>query len=183
MSVFQFDNLQQYSDVLRLHDGRPVTLRFVEPDDALALQNYFRGLSQRSRHSRFLGTLSELPGPLLDEFIHPGQGDRFSVIAVMLIDGFETIVGEARYGFEADTGRFEFGLSIDDRWQGQGIGAALVSGLAVPCGGLRVILLDNLAGFVAVTHQYLRCGVAGICPGQQGRVNAGILDVQSLCKP
>jgi GNAT superfamily N-acetyltransferase len=129
MSVFQFDNLQQYSDVLRLHDGRPVTLRFVEPDDALALQNYFRGLSQRSRHSRFLGTLSELPGPLLDEFIHPGQGDRFSVIATMTIGGFEAVVGEARYAFDADRESFEFGLSIDDRWQGQGIGSALLKNL------------------------------------------------------
>jgi GNAT superfamily N-acetyltransferase len=48
---------------------------------------------------------------------------------VMMIDGIETIVGEARYGFEADTARFEFGLSIDDRWQGQGIGSALLRNL------------------------------------------------------
>jgi GNAT superfamily N-acetyltransferase len=47
----------------------------------------------------------------------------------MTIDGHETIVGEARYGFEADTARFEFGLSIDDRWQGQGIGSALLRNL------------------------------------------------------
>ena len=47
----------------------------------------------------------------------------------MTIDGFETIVGEARYGFEADTASFEFGLSIDDRWQGQGIGSALLGNL------------------------------------------------------
>jgi len=47
----------------------------------------------------------------------------------MPIDGIETIVGEARYGFEADSARFEFGLSIDDRWQGQGIGSALLRNL------------------------------------------------------
>jgi GNAT superfamily N-acetyltransferase len=46
-----------------------------------------------------------------------------------MIDGIETIVGEARYGFESDTGSFEFGLSIDDRWQGQGIGSALLRNL------------------------------------------------------
>jgi GNAT superfamily N-acetyltransferase len=50
-------------------------------------------------------------------------------MAVMVIDGVETIVGEARYGFEADTASFEFGVSVDDRWQGQGIGSALLRNL------------------------------------------------------
>ncbi len=75
---------------------------------------------------RLNGAMSELPQTLLDHFIHVGEADRFSVVAVMLLDGIETIVGEARYAFDTDTGSFEFGLSIDDRWQGQGIGSALL---------------------------------------------------------
>jgi RimJ/RimL family protein N-acetyltransferase len=73
--------------------------------------------------------MSELPPTELDHFIHAGERDRFSVIAVMTIDGDETIVGEARYGFQADTASFEFGVSIDDRWQGHGIGTALLRNL------------------------------------------------------
>ena len=46
-----------------------------------------------------------------------------------MIEGPETIVGEARYAFDADTESFEFGLSIDDRWQGQGVGSALLNNL------------------------------------------------------
>jgi RimJ/RimL family protein N-acetyltransferase len=129
MFVFHFDNLEQYSDVLRLHDGRSVTLRFVEPDDAPALQNYFRSLSQRSRHSRFLGAMSELPATLLGEFIHAGEGDRYSAIATTDVDGVERIIGEVRYAFDADSSSVEFGMSIDDRWQGQGIGSALLKNL------------------------------------------------------
>ena len=45
----------------------------------------------------------------------------------MLVDGHEIIVGEARYAFE--DGSIEFGLSIDDRWQGHGIGKALLKNL------------------------------------------------------
>src|SRR6202034_94747 len=90
---------------------------------------YFRSLTVRSRYNRFLGAMSELPKAQLDHFIHAGEDDRFSVIAVMSIDGFETIVGEARYGFEADTASFEFGISVDDRWQGHGIGSALLGNL------------------------------------------------------
>jgi GNAT superfamily N-acetyltransferase len=127
MIVLRLNDLRQHSDILRLRSGKSLTVRFVEPRDAHGLQDYFRSLSVRSRYNRFLGAMSELPQAELDHFIHVGESDRFSVIAVMMIDGVETIVGEARYGLEADN--FEFGLSIDDRWQGHGIGSALLNNL------------------------------------------------------
>ena len=129
MTALRLDDLRQHSDILRLRTGKPVTVRFVEPRDAEALQAYFRSLSTRSRYNRFLGAISELPATQLDQFIHVGEADRFSVVAVMSIDGTETIVGEARYAFDADTDSFEFGLSVDDRWQGHGVGAALLRNL------------------------------------------------------
>ena len=129
MIALRFDDLRQHSDTLRLRSGKPLTVRFVEPRDADALQGYFRSLSVRSRYNRFLGAMSELPQTELDHFIHVGEADRFSVVAVMTIDGAESIVGEARYAFDAGTSRLEFGLSVDDRWQGHGIGAALLKNL------------------------------------------------------
>jgi GNAT superfamily N-acetyltransferase len=129
MTTFRLDDLKQYSDVLRARGGNPVTVRFVEPRDAEELQNYFRSLSTRSRYNRFLGGISELPRSVLDDFIHVGEHDQFSVVATMPVDGFETIVGEARYAFHAGSESIEFGLSIDDRWQGQGIGKALLRNL------------------------------------------------------
>ena len=127
MTTLRFDDLRQYSDVLRSRSGSPVTVRFAEPRDAEELQEYFRSLSTRSRYNRFLGARSELSRIELDHFVHVGEADSFSVVATMMIDGFETIVGEARYAFA--TGSFEFGLSIDDRWQGHGIGSALLKNL------------------------------------------------------
>ncbi|MFL6791467.1 MAG: GNAT family N-acetyltransferase [Bradyrhizobium sp.] len=129
MTTLRLDDLKQYSDVLRSRSGEAVTVRFVEPRDAEELQAYFRSLSTRSRYNRFLGAASELPKTELDRFIHVGEADAFSVVAAMTIDGFETFVGEARYAFHADTASLEFGLSIDDRWQGQGIGKALLKNL------------------------------------------------------
>ena len=129
MTALRLDDLRQHSDILRLRTGQSLTVRFVEPGDADALQAYFRSLSVRSRYNRFLGAMSELPPVELDHFIHAGEGDRFSVIATVTIHGFETIVGEARYAFDARNESFEFGLSVDDRWQGHGIGAALLGNL------------------------------------------------------
>jgi len=139
MTTMRFDDLRQYSDMLRARSGEALTVRFVEPRDAEALQNYFRSLTTRSRYNRFLGATRELPPSVLEDFIHIGEADRFSVIATMLVDGHEIIVGEARYAFE--DGSIEFGLSIDDRWQGHGIGKALLKNLecrAASFGAIRL---------------------------------------------
>jgi GNAT superfamily N-acetyltransferase len=129
MIALRLNELRQHSDILRLRGGGSLTVRFVEPRDAVGLQAYFRALSVRSRYNRFLGAMSELSHTELDHFIHVGEGDRFSVVATMLVEGIETVVGEARYAFDPETASFEFGLSIDDRWQGQGIGSALLKNL------------------------------------------------------
>ncbi len=166
MTALRLDDLRQHTDILRLRSGKALALRFVEPDDAEALQGYFRSLSVGSRYNRFLGAMSELPQSELAHFIHVGERDRFSVIAVMVIDGVETIIGEARYGFEADTASFEFGVSIDDRWQGLGIGSALLRNLecrAAAFGAGRVfgdtlrsnnvmISLARKSGFAFIRH-------------------------------
>ena len=129
MLKLRFDDLGQYSDTLRSKQGEAITLRFVEPRDGEELQNYFRSLSTRSRYNRFLGAMSELPKPVLDRFTHVSEAAGFTVVATMMIDGFETIVGESRYVFHPEAESFEFGISIDDRWQGHGIGTALLKNL------------------------------------------------------
>ena len=129
MSSLRLGDLKQYSDTLRTRHGEALNLRFVEPGDTEELQHYVRSLSTRSRYNRFFGALSELPKALLHDFTHVGEQERFSVIATMIVDGFEAIVGEARYAFHAETSRVEFGMSVDDRWQGHGIGTALLKNL------------------------------------------------------
>jgi GNAT superfamily N-acetyltransferase len=129
MTALRLDDLRQHSDVLRSKTGAAITVRFVEPRDADGIQSYFGGLSSRSRYNRFFGAMSQLPPALLDRFIHVGEADQFSVVATMLVDGHEAIVGEARYAYDFEASSFEFGLSIDDRWQGHGIGRALLKNL------------------------------------------------------
>ena len=129
MIAIDLDDLRQYQDLLRTRTGVVVSVRFAEPEDAAALQGYFRSLSVRSRYNRLMGAASELPQSQLQKFIHVGEGGSYSVIATVKVDGAETIIGEARYAFDPDSAAFEFGLSVDDRWQRQGIGAALMSNL------------------------------------------------------
>jgi RimJ/RimL family protein N-acetyltransferase len=151
-----------HTDRLRLRDGRTLTVRFVDVDEGEALQSYFRKLSMQSRHSRFLGAMSELSASELGHFIHIGENDRFSVIAVMMIDGRETIVGEARYGFDSATASFEFGISIDDRWQRQGIASALLGNLECRAAalGARCMFGDTLRSNEAMIALARKSGFA-----------------------
>jgi GNAT superfamily N-acetyltransferase len=160
MGPLDVNELQQYSDVLRSRSGDLVTVRFVEPRDAEALQNYFRSLSARSRYNRLMGAASELPQIQLEKFVHAGEGGSFSVVATMRLGGADTIVGEARYAFHPDTASFEFGLSVDDRWQGQGIGAALLANLECRAAafGAERLFGDTLRSNDAMLHLARKSG-------------------------
>jgi GNAT superfamily N-acetyltransferase len=166
MAALRLEDLKQYSDTLRTRDGAVVNVRFVEPRDTDELQHYFRSLSTRSRYNRFFGAISELPNGLLRDFLLIGERERFTVVATMMVDGFETIVAEARYALHAESATLEFGLSVHDRWQGRGIATALMKNLecrAAALGAVRIfgetlrsnetmISLARKSGFAFVNH-------------------------------
>jgi len=139
-------NPEQYSDVVRTYRGEAVTLRFATLADADQLQAYVRSLSTSSRYRRFLGAMSELPKTLLDDFIRVGPDNRLTVISTMNVGGFEAIVGEDRYAFHPEKGKLEFGLSVQDRWKGHGIGPALLTNLVCRAAvlGSHTMLGDTL---------------------------------------
>lgn len=166
MSTLRLDDLKQHGDALRTRQGEALNLRFVEPRDTEELQHYFRALSTRSRYNRFFGAISELPKGLLSEFLDIGARDRFTVVATMMVDGFETIVAEARYALHAETLTLEFGLSVGDRWQGHGIATALMKNLECRAAALgaehmfgetlrsneTMISLARKSGFAFINH-------------------------------
>ncbi|TYM00279.1 GNAT family N-acetyltransferase [Bradyrhizobium rifense] len=166
MSTLRLEDLKQYSDVLRTRQGDAINVRFIEPRDTEELQHYFRSLSTRSRYNRFFGALSELPKGLLSEFLDVGARERFTVVATKMVGGFETIVAEARYAFHVETSTLEFGLSVDDRWQGHGIATALLKNLECRAAALgaehifgdtlrsnqTMISLARKSGFAFVNH-------------------------------
>lgn len=134
--------LGKFTDMVRLRTGETLTIRFVTPSDGNVLQSYFRSLSMQSRYNRLMGAASELPPSELDKTLHVGENSRFAVIAEMKVDGVDTIVGEARYSYDADSRSTEFGLSIDDAWQGRGIGSAVLTNLecrSAALGAVRVV--------------------------------------------
>lgn len=166
MSLLLTDDLKRYSDTLRTRHGEAFNVRFVEPRDTDGLQHYVRSLSTRSRSNRFLGGISELPSGLLHDFLQVGEHERFTVLATMATEGFETIVAEVRYAFDPASATLEFGLSVDDRWHGHGIATALLENLECRAAALgaegmfgdtlrsndAMISLARKSGFAFVNH-------------------------------
>jgi RimJ/RimL family protein N-acetyltransferase len=91
-----------------------------------------------------------------------GERDAFSVIATIKIAGFETVIGEARYALHPESGSVEFGISIDDRRQGQGLGAALLKNMECRAAALGAVSLfgDTLRSNEVMLKLARRAGYA-----------------------
>lgn len=108
--------------------GVLLTVRPVEPGDGPAVQDYVRSLSPAARRNRFLGAVSELPATEMAKIVGPASG-RCALVVEIDVDGRPMIVGEARLAFDPEAQTCEFGLSIRDDHQHQGLGAALLTAI------------------------------------------------------
>ncbi len=133
-------------DVVVLEDGRRITIRPVLPQDDAVTKAFFRSLSARSRHNRFMRAFQDLPEALLTQFTHVDYNAHLALIAEVFIDGREIAVGEARYVVSADGKNAEFAVSIADDWQGRGLGTLLLS---------RLIQTARKAGVGKITAETL----------------------------
>ncbi|MET0320761.1 MAG: GNAT family N-acetyltransferase, partial [Duganella sp.] len=111
------------------------TLRPVQPDDASMLQDFVRGLSEKSRYYRFASSLRELSVPMLAKYTLIDYDREMALVAVQTLrtpgadGGFveaERMLGVSRYIANPDDSSGEFSLVVDDRFSGQGLGTRLM---------------------------------------------------------
>lgn len=129
MIPLQPQELRRFADVVRLRTGAPMTVRFVEPGDVDQLRRYFEALSPQTHYNRFLGATRSVPQSEFARMLVTGAGSHFAVVAEVEAGETRAIIGEARYALDHDAQAVEFGISVADRWHGQGAGAALLANL------------------------------------------------------
>jgi GNAT superfamily N-acetyltransferase len=112
-----------------LPGGERITVGVVRPQDAGALQAYFRELSGESRYRRFLGALAELNAKQLARITEMNGPDEVALLAFAETGNTPCLVGEAVLVRVAGSARCEFALSVTDAWQRKGVGAALLADL------------------------------------------------------
>ena len=147
-----------------LRDGATLRLRSPLPEDAEALLEFFRGLSQQSLYSRFHG-VPQIDLRLVEPLIAADRQEAAALIGS--ID--ERIVAVANFVRLRDPKAAEVAFAVADEHQRRGIGTRLLEQLASRAGALgierfvAVVLPDNrrmLGVFEAVGFEITR-DVAG----------------------
>lgn len=137
-------------DLCALPNGRVVTIRPIQPDDAERLTLHHERLSPESRYRRFMGTKPTLTAADLRYLIDIDGCSHFALVATVAEPDGEQIVGVARFVRLRDTpDTAEFAIVVVDEWQRQGLAGELLGRLAdaaVTRGVTRfhaVVLADN----------------------------------------
>ena len=151
-------------DVVRLTDGRRVTIRPTLPQDVELQRSFFRSLSAESRYCRFMTRLNELPETLAERFTSIDYRAHVALLAEVFDDGGrETMIGEARYVVdEHDPTTCEFAIAVADDWQASGIARALLERLErqAAASGIRRMVADTLITNRAMQRLAARAGYA-----------------------
>jgi acetyltransferase len=110
-------------------EGPPITLRPIRPEDAELEQEFVKGLSDQSRHFRFMNSLRELTPAMLARFTQIDYDRELAIIAVQEANGREVELGVARYVTNPDGESCEFAIVIADAWQGKGLARRMLETL------------------------------------------------------
>ncbi len=114
-------------------DGRPYTLRPIQPEDGENLQRFVRGLSEQTRYYRFISAISELTPRMLARYTQIDYDREVALVATVPEPDDpspgrrgERIIGVVRYLLNPDRDTGEYAVVIADDWQGRGLGSRLM---------------------------------------------------------
>jgi ribosomal protein S18 acetylase RimI-like enzyme len=109
---------------MTLADGARLRVRPIDPADRGPLADAFAGLSDRSRHQRFLGPKPRLSTRELDYLTEVDHVTHEALVAIDETTG--DIVGVGRYATGSGGGAVaDMALAVADAWQRRGIGHSL----------------------------------------------------------
>jgi RimJ/RimL family protein N-acetyltransferase len=117
----------------------PIWIRTAVVGDVDKLCAYYSTLSRDSRYNRFMGAVSNFSKLAFDCLMQLRRAECFTLVAEWREQGCDVFIGEASYAFDRSKRCGEFAMSVADRWQGQGLGSALLSAVQ-----LRAVSLGYL---------------------------------------
>ena len=112
-----------------LLDGTPVTIRPIRADDSGMEQEFVRHLSKDSRYFRFMASVRELSPKKLKFFTEIDYDRHMAFVATIMHKDKELEIGVARYVPTENPDSCEFGITVDDAWQGSGLARLLMVSL------------------------------------------------------
>lgn len=137
----------EIADVI-LRDGTTLRLRPPHRDEAHALLDFFRDLSERSLYLRFHG-YPRIGPHLVERLLEPNWTERGALVGMFTEGDDERIVAIANYERLRDPTTAEAAFAVADAYQRRGIGTRLVEQLADRAGRFGIerfvaeVLPDN----------------------------------------
>lgn len=138
-------NLAGYKAEDKLPDGRTVFVRAIRPEDRLLLQEAFKRQSPHAIYLRFLRHKDKLTDEELAYFTEVDFVNHVALVVSMPNDGFDYPVAVGRYIVLPDAAvppRAEVAISVDEAYQGLGIGTAVLK---------HLIQIAQMAGIIELT--------------------------------
>jgi GNAT superfamily N-acetyltransferase len=112
-----------------LNDGSDVLIRPIRRQDAAAERAFIVGLSPQSMHNRFLGQIAHPGDAFIEQLTDIDYVNDVALVAVVVDEAGEKIVGVSRYAKDLDGARCESAVVVADAWQHRGLGTALMKHL------------------------------------------------------
>jgi len=114
-----------FSAVELLRDGRRIEIRAIRPSDRAALLAAVGFTSSRSLYRRFFGVKRGFSEKEISYFLNVDFVNHVALVAVTNEGGREIIVGGGR-SVVVGPGTAELAFMIVDKYQGKGLGGALL---------------------------------------------------------
>jgi RimJ/RimL family protein N-acetyltransferase len=150
----------EYSAVELMRDGRRVEIRALRPDDRAELLAAIGRASTQSLFRRFFAAKRGFTDQEIEFFLHVDFINHVALVAVMEEDGRPAIVGGGRY-IVLQPRKAEVAFAVIDRYQGQGIGTALMRQLAeiARAAGLRELIAEMLPENIPMLKVFEKSGL------------------------
>jgi acetyltransferase len=135
-------------DVVQLANGCRVVVRPPLPQDCELQHVFVRTLSDEDRYFRFMTRLSELSEAMAERFTTIDHRSHIALIATVVRDAHETMIGEARYIVDEGGGAVcEFAVAVADAWRGMGLARTLLQRLThqAATSGIRRMVGDTVS--------------------------------------
>ena len=117
---------KEYESKQTIRSGEEIFIRPIKPEDAPLFEDLFEQLSEASVHYRFFCAIRHLPTYMLARFTQIDYDRQIAMVAIHGEDSRERMIGCCRIVADPDGVEGEFGMMVGDRWQGKGIGTALL---------------------------------------------------------
>lgn len=150
----------EYEVAETLRDGRPFKIRALRPDDRDGLLAAVGQTSAQSLYRRFFSPRRGFTEEQIAYFVNVDFVAHVALVAVLEENGRRVIVGGGRY-IVVQPGKAEVAFVVVDRYQGQGIGAALMRHLTTIArdAGLQELVAEVLADNISMLKVFRNSGL------------------------